>query len=109
MVSSALGREVQSIAGDIFDVLYPALVTIQGIDAQADHFSIPLGELVLESGDPAELGGAHRGEVFGVGEEYGPAVAFPFVEADRTIGGFGCEVGGIVTKADRHMSLLSAE
>ena len=60
---------------------------------------VALFEFGLEAGHVAELGGADGGEIFGVGEEDGPAVADPFVEIDGALGSFGGEVGGVVVDA----------
>lgn len=60
---------------------------------QADELDIALRELRLELGEGAELSGASRGEVVGVGEEYAVRVANELVEVDLALGGDGLEVG----------------
>ena len=75
---------------------------VDGIDGEADDLGAALGELRFEVGDGAELGGADGGEVLGVREEDGPAVADPLVEVDGAVGGFGGEVGGGVVDAEGH-------
>ena len=64
------------------DVIDPAFVVFHTIYRQGDDFDIALGEVVFVLGHGAQLSGAHRGEVLGVGEEDPPAVAEPLMEVD---------------------------
>ena len=52
----------------LFDVFRPLLVIAGGIDAQTHYLAITFVELRLESCHITELGGAHRGEILGVGK-----------------------------------------
>lgn len=67
---------------------------------QTNQLDTTLGELGLELGEGAELGGADGRVVFGVGEEDDPVVADELVEVDGTLGGFGLEVGGDGAQAE---------
>ena len=78
------------------------VVVVERVDRQADHLDVALVELGLDLGHVAELGGADRGEVLGVGEQHAPAVAEPLVEVDRALGGLGGEVGCGVAEANGH-------
>ena len=44
-------RIIDLVAGDILDVLQPALVRTHRIDRQADHLGVALGKLILEAGE----------------------------------------------------------
>ena len=65
-----------------------------GVGRQTKELDAALGELGLEAGELAELGGADRGVVLGVGEEDEPLVADELVEVDRAASGLSLEVGG---------------
>ncbi len=82
----------------LLDVVCPTHVCVERIDAEADHLDAAPIELVLDPGDLAELGGAHRREVLRMGEQHAPGVAEPFVEPDRAGGGLGAEVGRLVAQ-----------
>lgn len=86
--------EVQLAARDLVDVLDPALMAVDGVGREADELDTALGELGLELGEGAELGGAHGRVVLGVREEHDPIVADELVEVDGALGGLGLEVGG---------------
>lgn len=81
-------------AGDLGNVLDPALVGLDGVGGQANGLDAALGKVRAELGHGAELGGAHGGVVLGVGEEDDPVVADELVEVDGALGGLGLEVGG---------------
>ena len=66
----------------------------QGVGRKANQLGTTLGELGLKLGEGAELGGADRGVVLGVGEEDDPVVTDELMEVDRAVGGVGLEVGG---------------
>ena len=87
-------------AGHLVDVLDPALMATEGVGRQTNQLSTALGELGLELGEGAELGGADRGVVLRVGEEDNPLVADPLVEVDGASSGVGLEVGGHGTEAE---------
>ena len=86
--------EVDVRAGDVLDVLDPALVAADGVGREADELDAALLELGLEASHLTELGGAHGCVVLGVGEEDGPVVADELVEVNGALGGLGLEVGG---------------
>jgi len=94
-------------AGDLVDVVDPAGVRVDGIGAEADELDVALGELRLELGEGAELGGADGGVVFGVGEENDPGAADEGVEVDGAGGGVGLEVGGGGAEAEAVGSVIS--
>ena len=79
---------------DAVDVLQPATWSSTGSTDRPMTLALRLLELGLELGEIAEFGGAHRREVLGVGEQHAPAVAEPFVEADRPLVESAFEVGG---------------
>jgi hypothetical protein len=85
--------ELDGAAGDLGDVLDPALVGADGVGREADELDAALGELGLELGDFAELGGADGRVVLGVREEDDPVVADELVEVDGAVGRLGLEVG----------------
>ena len=72
-------------AGNFVDVLDPAVVGLDVVGTQTDELDTTLGELRLELGESAELGGANGGKVIRVGEENGPLVTQEGVEVDGTI------------------------
>src|SRR5205807_1391024 len=78
---------------------------VHGIDAEADDLGVAPGELGLKLGQISQFGGADRGEVLRMGEEDAPGVAQPVVEADRSLRGFGLEIGRGVADAERHSTL----
>lgn len=69
-------------------------MALDSVCAQADELDTPLGELGLELGEGAELGGADGSVVLGVGEEDDPAITNELVEVNGTTGGLSLEVGG---------------
>ena len=92
--------ELDVAARDLGNVLDPAVVAVDGVGREADHLDAALGELGLELGEGAELGGAHGGVVLGVGEEDDPAVVDELVEVDGAVRGVGLEVGGRGAEAE---------
>lgn len=86
-------------AGDLVDVLDPVTVTADGVGRQADQLDAALGELGLELGKSAELGGADRREVLRVREQDDPFVSNELVEVNWAVGGLGLEVGGDAAQA----------
>jgi hypothetical protein len=86
-------REVQVAAGDLIDILDPSSMRLNGVGRQADQLDAALGELGLELGKGAQLGGADRGLVLGVGEEDNPPVTDELMEVDGAVGCLGLEVG----------------
>ena len=57
-------------------------MAVDRIDRQTDDLDAALVELRLDLGHVAEFGGAYRREVLRVGEQYGPGIADPVVEAN---------------------------
>ena len=53
--------------------LGPAVVILQTVDGQGDHFDAAFTELTAESGSSTQLRGAHRGVVSRVGEQDSPS------------------------------------
>ena len=84
--------ELDIAASNLANVLDPTLVASQGVGRKANQLGTTLGELGLKLGEGAELGGADRGVVLGVGEEDDPVVADELVEVDGASGGLGLEV-----------------
>ena len=82
------------------DVLDPLVVRIHRVDGQGNGLDAAFVELILELGGKAQLGGAHRGEVGGVGEQDAPAVTEPLVETDLAGAGVLLEIGGDVAESD---------
>src|SRR5437763_953004 len=80
-------------------VARPALVRVDGIDAEADRLHVALVELGLQLRDVTELGRADRREVTRMREEDPPLVAQPLVELDLAIGRIGGEVRRGVSEA----------
>lgn len=80
------------------DVIDPAMVRLHAITRQSDQLDSSLGELLAESLDSAQLSGADRSEVSGVGEEDGPALSYPGVEINLSLGGLSREVRHLVSK-----------
>ena len=60
-------------------------MAVDRIDAEADELGVALGELGLDLGHVAELGGADGGEVLGMGKQDRPLVADPLMEIDRSL------------------------
>ena len=90
------------------DVLDPGLVALDGVDGESDHLASALLKLPVQVLHTAKLGGADRGVVGRVGEEYGPAARKPLVKPDLALVRFSGEVGHYVPKSDggRHLDLL---
>lgn len=86
--------EVEGVAADLLDVGSPALMRVDGVGAQAQQLDAALLELGLETGHLAQLSGADRGVVLGVGEEDDPVVTDILVQIDWSLGRIGLEVGG---------------
>ena len=80
---------------------------VDGVGAEADELDIAFGELGLQFCEGAELGGTHRGVVFGVGEEDNPGGADEGVEVDGAGGGVGLKVGGCGAEAEALISSLN--
>lgn len=88
------------MAGHLVDVLDPALVAAQRVGREAQKLDATLGELGLQPGELAELGGADRGVVLRVREEYKPLVADELMEINRTLGRISLKVRGDGAQAE---------
>ena len=93
-------RKPQIRPADLVDVLDPSGVGVDGVGGQADELDTAFGELRLEFGEGAQLGGADGGVVFRVGEEDDPGGVDELVEVDGAGGGVGLEVGGDGAEAE---------
>jgi len=92
--------ELEVGAGNLIDVLDPAVVGLDMVGTETNELDTARGELGLELGEGAQLGGTDGGEVIGVGEEDGPLVTDELVEVDGTVGGLGIEVRGSRAQAE---------
>ena len=95
-------REVDADALGLLDVSGPLFMVVEVVHRQADDLDAALVPLGLEACYFAQLGGAHRGEVLGMGEQDAPAVAQPLVEVDVALSGFLGEVGSGVAETEAH-------
>src|SRR5690606_32790058 len=80
-------RKVDPGVLGLVDVVDPLDVRVHRVHRQGDGLHAAPGELVLQPGGEAQLGGAHRGEVGRVGKQHAPAVAQPLVKTDATLAG----------------------
>ena len=78
--------ELQLGAGDLIDVLDPALMAVDGVGRETKELCAALDGLRLELGEGTELGGADGGVVLGVREEDDPVVTDELVEVDGALG-----------------------
>jgi hypothetical protein len=70
------------------------------VGAQAQQLDAALLEFGLEARHLAQLGGADRGVVLGVGEEDYPVVTNIFVQVNWPLGSVGLEIGGDGAQAE---------
>ena len=75
------------------------------IDAEADNLYPAPVEFRLDAGHIAELGGADRREILGVGEQHGPTIAEPVVKPNAALSGVGLEIGGGIAELQCHPNL----
>lgn len=92
--------ELQIAATDLVDILDPAAMALNGVCRQTNQLDTTFCEFWFQLCKSAQLGGANRCIVFGVGEEDDPVVADELVEVDRAFGGVGLEVGRDGTEAE---------
>ena len=83
------------------NVLDPRRMAVRRVGRQAKQLDAALGELGLELGKGAQLGGAHGREVLRVGEQDGPAALDVAVEVDLADVAVGGEVGGLGAETER--------
>src|SRR5690606_29029623 len=88
------------------DIVDPLQVGVHRVHGQGNGLDVALGKFVSELGGEAQLRGADRGEVSGVGKQDSPAVAQPLVETNAACAGFLLEVGGDVAKLEAHVGQL---
>jgi hypothetical protein len=100
-------REVQVAAGDLIDILDPSSMRLDGVGGQTDQLGVALGELGLQLGEGAQLGGADGRVVLRVGEEDNPVVANELMEVNGALGGVGLKVGGSGTQAEADRDVVS--
>src|SRR5215217_1141235 len=92
-------REVKLRTLSLLDVFRPPFVRIGRIDAESNHFNAALFEVRLTARDVSELGRADRSEILWVREQNRPAIANPFVEANRAFSSICCEIGCDIAKS----------
>ncbi len=80
---------------------------VHRVHRQAQHLDAALVEFRFQLGDRAQLGGADRREILGMGEEQHPAIAGPVIEVQLAFGGVGGEVGGGFVDGQGHGFLLN--
>src|SRR5678816_816038 len=88
----------------LLDVLGPAGVLVDRVDAEADDLDIAFVEVGFELGHIAELGCAYRRKVFRVREQDRPLVPNPVMKTNPTFGCFGLEVRSDGANLQRHLS-----
>ena len=86
----------------LVDVADPALVALRGIDTQGDGFHVALLPLGAQARHFAQLGGADRGVVRGVGEQHHPAAVSEVVEVDGPQLGVLGEIGNGIAELQGH-------
>lgn len=64
---------LRCVVENMWQHLGPAVVILHTVDGQGDHFDVTFAELTTQPGSPAQLCGAHRGVVSGVGEQDSPS------------------------------------
>ena len=72
-----------------------------GIDAETDDLDVAAVEFALQAGHGAKLGGADRREILRMREQNAPAVAEPFVKADRPLRRIRFEIGRDLTELQK--------
>jgi hypothetical protein len=90
--------ERELAARNLVNVLDPSSVALDSVCRETNQLNTAFGELGLQLGKGAELGGADGSVVLRVGEEHNPAVADELVEVNGAVGGFGLEIGCLKRK-----------
>lgn len=88
------------------DVADPLGVGFGRVHGQGNRLDVALVEFVLEFCGEAQLGGAYRGEVGRMREQYRPFTVQPFVKPDRSFAGVLFEVGCDVAEFEAHSVVL---
>src|SRR6516165_3929790 len=84
------------------DILGPARMVTDRIDAEADDLAVTLVELRLQPCHIAELGRADRREILRMREQDRPSVADPLMKVDFPFRGLGGEVRSRGIDSQRH-------
>ena len=84
------------------DILRPACVVADRVDAEPDDLAIALVELGLQPRHIAEFGRADRREIFRMREQDRPTIADPLMETDVPLCGLGREVWSLGVDPQRH-------
>src|SRR5271169_6234129 len=74
-------------------VFRPRGMTIDWVDGKPNDLDVAPVELRLELCHVAQLGGADRREILGMGEQYRPGIADPIVKMDRAFCRRSFEIG----------------
>jgi hypothetical protein len=90
-----------NFAAVLFNILDPLVVVFKSIGRDTKNLDIACSKVFSTTTDLTELGSANGREIARVGEEDGPRITDPFVELDRTCGGFSLKIWGDRTKAER--------
>ena len=84
----------------------PWLVT--GSTLRPMNLHVALGKFRLQARHGAQFGGADGREVFGMRKQNCPAVADPVVKVDRSLRGFGGEIGGRIVDAGNALGFIGS-
>ncbi len=95
-------RIVRRKASRVLDVDRPLGVVGDGIDRKAYDLDIAFIEFRLEASHGAEFGGADRREVLRMGEQDGPRIPDPVMEADVAFRCRGFEIRGGIANLKSH-------
>src|SRR3546814_19825194 len=91
-------RKVYVLAAHILDVLRPAMMIADLVDAKADQLRVPFIELGLQACKLPQFGRADRRVILGERKKNGPIGAQPTVEQDQDLGGFRSQLRGEVAQ-----------
>lgn len=93
--------------GNLINILDPSSVRLNRVGGEPNQLDTTLGELRLEFGKGAQLGGADGSIILGVGEEDDPFVSDELVEVDWASGRLGSEVWGDGSEAETVVGIVS--
>jgi hypothetical protein len=94
------------MSGNVLYIGKPALMIVNRINRQADNLYIAFGKFMFKPGQRAKLGCSDGREILGMGKQYPPTAAQPFVKTDFAAGGLRGEVRRDIIDAKRHYFLL---
>ena len=83
--------EDQSLVTEVWVSSISSIHSVWNATGSTDNamgFTPPVGELVLELGGEAQLGGADRRKIRRVRKQHTPAIAQPLMKTDRPLAGF---------------------